>query len=647
MTTSTAPSASPEYSVLSDRFSIERELGRGGMGQVLLAHDELLDRLVAIKVLSAEISTAIGADRFHREIHLTARLVHPNIVPLFDSGESAGSLYYVMPFINGATLRDRLVAEGLLPPDDVVRILSDLAEALAYAHGMGVIHRDLKPENVFWYGARAILADFGIALSTNALPGPLTQPGLVVGTCSYISPEQASGDRPDNRADLYSLGCLAFELLTGELPYDRPTAAALLAAHVLAPVPSVRSKRPELDLRLDALCRQLMAKTPDERPANAAVVLGVLRELHNSAEHPTATVRVSQVAPPVAAVRAPVPAEVENLITKGRELWTNAVQGGDAARSRLEMARIYLEKASALMPTNALAMINLASVYTVQAARGFADREAAFRRAQELRLGALALDENLGDVHISLGIQFLYWEDDFEEAGRELHRGVELAPGDTTGRRFLAVWLKIAGRLPEALEQMRIAVELAPDAPFQQVGLGDILMALGRYDESIAPLRKALRLAPGYDAALERLEMSCHRAGRHEEALDARRALLGVRGEHQRAALLAEEVSKDGWLQARERDLRRDLAALEAQAVAEDPFSELRTSRQLADRLIILHAELGEWTRAMDWVERSYYNRPGRLRRVLTDFPYDHHGLARDSRYVRLLRTAGLTDLLS
>jgi hypothetical protein len=160
-------------------------------------------------------------------------------------------------------------------------------------------------------------------------------------------------------------------------------------------------------------------------------------------------------------------------------------------------------------------------------------------------------------------------------------------------------------------------------------------------------LREALRLAPGYEAALERLEMSSHRAGRHEEALDARRTLLGVRGEHERAALLEAESRQEGWLVARERDLRRDLVALEQAAATGDPFSEERTSRQLADRLIILHAELGDWSKAMDWVERSYYHRPGRLRRLLTDFPYDRHGLERDSRYVRLLRTAGLTDLLS
>ncbi len=628
--------------MLSDRFDIERELGRGGMGTVYLAHDELLDRPVAIKLLSAEVSSAIGADRFHREIHLTARLVHPNIVPLFDSGECDGSLYYVMPFLNGGTLRERLASNGPLPPSDVIHILSDLSEALAYSHGMGVVHRDIKPENIFWHGGRAILADFGIALNTETTTGALTRTGLVLGTSSYMSPEQASGERPDGRADLYSMGCVAYELLSGKPPYAAANSAALLAAHVLAPIPSVRDVRPEVDHRLDALCRNLMAKNPEARPASAAAVLDVLRDLHNSAEHISTVARaVPKVRP-----RRELPEEVAQLIAKGRELSTNATQGGEATRPRLEMARVYLEKACEMMPTSSEAMTQLAGVVMTQAARGFVDREEGFRRVKELLFSALALDDNLGEVHSTLGVHFLYWEDDFEEAGRELRRGVELAPGDSFGRRFYAVWLKIAGRLTEALEQMRIAVDLSPRAAFQRVGLGDILMALGRYDESITPLREALRLAPGYEAALERLEMSCHRAGRHDEALDARRMLLGVRGEHERAALLMQEAAELGWPQARERDLRRDVAALEERAKHEDPFAEVRTSRQLADRLIILHAELGEWSRAMDWVERSYYNRPGRLRRVLTDFPYDHHGLARDSRYARLLRTAGLADLL-
>jgi tetratricopeptide (TPR) repeat protein len=193
---------------------------------------------------------------------------------------------------------------------------------------------------------------------------------------------------------------------------------------------------------------------------------------------------------------------------------------------------------------------------------------------------------------------------------------------------------------------MRAAVRLDPRAPFMRVGLADVLMALGRYHEAIAPLRDALRLLPRYEAALERLEMSCHRAGRHEEALDARRVLLGTRGETERLAQLSAAAAAEGWLVARERDLRRELETLLARAEQEDPCQDLRGSRQLSDKIVIVLAELGEWTQAMDWIERGYYRRPGRLRRVLTDLPYDHNGLASDPRYVRLLRTAGLEDLL-
>jgi tetratricopeptide (TPR) repeat protein len=206
--------------------------------------------------------------------------------------------------------------------------------------------------------------------------------------------------------------------------------------------------------------------------------------------------------------------------------------------------------------------------------------------------------------------------------------------------------LKIAGRSVEALEQMRAAVRLEPKAPFMYVGLADVLMALGRYGEAVDPLREALRLLPRYDAALERLEMSCHRAGRHEDALVARRMLLGIRGGAERIAALDRDVAELGWLAARDRDLRRDLDELMSEAERDDPFLDRRGSRQLSDKIIIVLAELGDWNAAMDWVERGYHRRPGRLRRVLTDLPYDYHGLAIDPRFVRLLRTAGLTDLL-
>lgn len=630
---------------LAARFAIEREIARGGMGTVLLAHDRRLGRDVAIKVLTPELSAQLGPDRFEREIRLTARLVHPNIVPLFDSGEAAGRLYFVMPFIDGGTLRQRLEGEGPRPVAEVVRVLTDLGEALAYAHALGVIHRDVKPENVFWYGDRALLADFGIATATNAtLAGNrLTGTGLVLGTLSYLSPEQASGDSHlDGRSDLYALGCLAYELFTGKPPFVGDSPMAVVAAHITTPAPSVRTQREDINAALAALIQRLMAKKPDQRPANAAAFLAELRR----SEAPATRQRAS--APKLVGEGArphTIAPEARDLYDRAVALWNTAIQGGTGTKDKLEMAKVYLEKASRLVE-DAAVVARLADVTFVLGVRGFADWDTSYARAKELRLKALAIDDTVGEVHFSLGSLFLYWEDDFETAGTELELSVKLSPDSADGRRMWACWLKIAGRHAEALAQVEEAVRLAPNGPFMHVGLADMLMTLGRYDEAVGPLREALRLSPRYEAALERLEMASHRAGRHDEALDARRVILGVRGDTDRMKLLDDEVAAGGWLAAREKDLRREIDALLARAETEDPFTDVRGSRQLSDKIIITLAELGDWTQAMDWVERAYYRRPGRLRRVLTDLPYDYHGLASDPRYVRLLRTAGLEVLL-
>ncbi|HKT61256.1 MAG TPA: serine/threonine-protein kinase [Gemmatimonadales bacterium] len=655
---------------LAGRFRVARELGRGGMGTVYLAHDTMLGRDVAIKVLNAEVASLLGAERFAREIRLTARLVHPNIIPLFDSGEAvvdpaflaaggntppgAGQrptafLYYVMPYIEGEPLRVRLRREGTLAIEEVFRILTDIAEALGYAHAMGSVHRDVKPENIFWYRGRALLSDFGVALWTGGPEaGRMTQAGLVVGSPAYVSPEQADGSGVvDGRSDLYGLGCVAYELLAGRPPYLAETPLALLAAHITRPIPAVRDSRPDTPVLLDALIARLMAKHPDDRPANAAALLEEIRGIEGSISGASARSTVPARPTRTTEEIAGLPPDVAELHRKARQLFSSAVQGGQAAREKYSMARAYLERAMQQVPTNALLLNTLADLIHVAGVRGFADHEESFARSQQLRHQALALDDNVGLVHSGLGVNLLYWMDEFDLAGEELRRGAELSPDIADAHRYYGSWLKIAGRKEEALGEMRAAVRLAPNAAFMRVGEADVLMALGRYEEAVGSLRHALRLQPRYEAALERLEMSCHRAGRHEEALDARSALLGLRGETARAAALAERTEREGWLAAREHDLRAEVTSLLDRAAREDPFTDPNTSRQLADRIIIVLAELGEWREAMDWVERAYHRRPGRLRRVLMDLPYDHHGLAVDPRYARLLRTAGLSELVA
>ncbi len=221
---------------LADRYAIERELGRGGMATVYLAEDRKHRRPVAIKVLHPELAAALGAERFLREIEIAARLQHPHILPLYDSGSAGGQLYYVMPYVEGESLRDRLSREQQLPLEDALRIATEVAGALAYAHSHGIVHRDIKPENIMLSGGTAVVADFGIAHAVTAAgeEHDLTQTGTIIGTPAYMSPEQATGSAElDGRSDEYSLACVVYEMVVGEPPFTGPTAQAIIARHSL------------------------------------------------------------------------------------------------------------------------------------------------------------------------------------------------------------------------------------------------------------------------------------------------------------------------------------------------------------------------------------------------------------------------------
>ena len=212
---------------LADKYRIERELGAGGMATVYLAQDLKHDRKVALKVLRPELAAVIGAERFLSEIKTTANLQHPHILPLFDSGEADSFLFYVMPYVEGETVRDRISREKQLPVADAVRITTEVAAALDYAHRHGVIHRDIKPENILLHDGSALVADFGIALAASKAGGTrMTETGMSLGTPHYMSPEQAMGEREITaRTDVYALGCVAYEMLMGEPPFTGPDGA--------------------------------------------------------------------------------------------------------------------------------------------------------------------------------------------------------------------------------------------------------------------------------------------------------------------------------------------------------------------------------------------------------------------------------------
>ena len=264
---------------LQDRYGIQRELGRGGMATVFLATDLKHGREVAIKVLHPELGETIGPERFAREIQVAAKLQHPNILGLFDSGEADGLLYYVMPFIYGESLRDRLTREGLLPVDFAVRTALEVLDALGYAHSMGIVHRDIKPENIMLSGGHALLADFGIARAVTdaGTDQRLTQTGTAVGTPLYMSPEQAVGDPAGPTSDLYSLGCVLYEMLAGTPPFTGPNARAIMARHAMEQVPSVQVVRDTVPDEVEDAIMAALAKVPADRPQTAQQMIEQLQ----------------------------------------------------------------------------------------------------------------------------------------------------------------------------------------------------------------------------------------------------------------------------------------------------------------------------------------------------------------------------------
>jgi len=252
---------------LAERYAIDREIGSGGMATVYLAEDLKHRRKVAVKVLRPELAATLGSERFTREIEIAAKLSHPHILPLFDSGAVNGFLYYVMPFVEGESLRDRLHRDGRVSINEAIRLTDQVASALSYAHERGVVHRDIKPENILLTGDQAIVADFGIARAVEVAGGErLTGTGLAIGTPAYMSPEQAIGlGEVDARADIYALGCVVYEMVGGRPPFEGPTPQALLARHKSDSAPSLRTSDPEIPLFLERAVERAMAKDPAER----------------------------------------------------------------------------------------------------------------------------------------------------------------------------------------------------------------------------------------------------------------------------------------------------------------------------------------------------------------------------------------------
>ncbi|MFL5494529.1 MAG: protein kinase domain-containing protein [Gemmatimonadales bacterium] len=293
--------------MLAGRYAVVREIGRGGMATVYLAHDLQSGTDVAVKMLSPDLGPQLGPDRFTREIRITASLQHPGILPVLDTGEAEGRPFYVMPFVVGESLAQRLRREGQIPIPDALDIASQVADALALAHRQGFVHRDIKPSNILLAGDRVLLADFGIARAIDVLTNDkLTETGVALGTASYMSPEQASGGRVDGRSDIYGLGCVLFEMLAGGPPFSGGSSQSVRARHVVDPVPSLRTVRDTVTPSLERIIVKAMAKVPADRYPDAGRFRDALRrvDLTETATAITAPTRRRRRLPALAVLAA-------------------------------------------------------------------------------------------------------------------------------------------------------------------------------------------------------------------------------------------------------------------------------------------------------------------------------------------------------
>lgn len=566
---------------LADRYRIERELGRGGMATVYLAHDLKHHRPVAVKVLHAEHSAAVGKERFLREITTTANLSHPHIVPVFDSGEADGQLYFVMPLIDGESLRARLDREGPLPVEEAIRLVREVADALEYAHGAGILHRDLKPENIMLSRGHALLADFGIAGGTmgTSEQARLTQTGTSLGTPAYMSPEQATGERElGPPSDVYGLGSILYELITGEAPFSGPTFEAILVKRFTQDAPRASSLRADIPPGADAAIARALAREPGDRFATASAFAAAILEAPTAPPpRPTAARERSIVVLPFAnlspdpdnayfsdglteeiitdlgSVKAlsvisrttamQLKGTTKDIRTIGRELGVRYVlegsvrKAGNALRITAQLidaaqdAPVWSEKYSGTMDEVFEVQERVAReivkalglTLTADEDRRLADRPIKDARAYEIYLRAQALVRHYGSP--------------VEQVEALIARAVEIE-GPSLPLRALRGLLWVSqmragmstdeAHLAKAEAEARELIRLAPESAYGYALLGFVSYERGRMAETVRYLGQALERDPSDADALFFQGIALTAAGQIEEGLAAGRRFLEI-----------------------------------------------------------------------------------------------------------------------
>ncbi len=629
---------------LGRHYAIEREIGSGGMATVFLATDLHHHRSVAVKVLRAEAAASIGADRFLREIGIIATLQHPHIMPLFDSGEADGFLYYVMPFVAGESLRERLVREPPLRMEEALQLAQDVAGALDYAHRHGVIHRDIKPENILLEEGHAILADFGVAREIDGASTIITGERVAIGTAAYMSPEVCSGgSRVDGRGDLYSLACVTYEMLTGRPPFSAPSTRALMARHVVDLAPSLTELRPEVPRAVARALGRALAKDPADRfPTLAAFQLA----LSTPSEDPDILTSVAVLPfangssdPTQEYLSIGLTDEISNALARLQNLRvasrtsTFALKGHShdvrAIGERLNVQAVL--EGSVSREGNRLRvtaqLVDTADGYQLWADRYEREIEDVFAIEEEIAqsivraLRVISSDRErrgLGRAPTSSikayecylrGRQYLYQtrKKSLQYARELFAKAIQLDPKYALAHAGLADAVSLLNvyfpsavvDLAEADTASQRALELAPELPEAHTSRAFALWMLGKDQPSRDEFATALRLDPRQFDALYFQARSQFQHGEFEAAAQGFERAAEVREDHQARFFAAQSFAALGRMR------EATAAYRQALAVVQDHLALNPDDPRAATMCAVTHCRLGDLEAGLAWAERA------------------------------------------